>query len=460
MPASVFPTGVVRCQPEKCWPGFTIFQASLFEGNLVGAVLIDMNGRLVKQWKGLEGFPNKLLPGGYVMGSSGIRDPKIAYQDMLDLVQLDWEGRTLWKYEGLELVRDPGQAERWMARQHHDYQREGNPVGYYAPGQEPRLDSGRTLILVHRNISNPSISLHPLLDDVIVEVDWEGRITWEWSAAAHIEEMGFSEAARQCLARNPDVVTGGQGDWIHMNSISTLGPNRWYAAGDPRFHPDNIIWSSRQTCIMAIIERRSGHLVWKLGPEFTATPELRKLGTIIGQHHVHMIPRGLPGEGDVLLFDNGGSAGYGPPHANAPEGLNYYRRDYSRVIEINPLTLETVWQYPHFERPEAAMMANSQIYSKFISSAQRLLNGNTLITEGSAGRLLEVTSAHEIVWEYISPYYSPTRKINSVYRAYRAPADWVPQLDLETAVEIQPPDNGLLRLGTGITEIRKEQGKA
>ena len=25
---------------------------------------------------------------------------------------------------------------RWMARQHHDYQREGNPVGYYVPGME------------------------------------------------------------------------------------------------------------------------------------------------------------------------------------------------------------------------------------------------------------------------------------------------------------------------------------
>ena len=37
----------------------------------------------------------------------------------------------------------------------------------------------------------------------------------------------------------------------------------------------------------------------------------RKLGWIIGQHHAHIIPRGLPGEGNLLVFDNGGWAGYG-----------------------------------------------------------------------------------------------------------------------------------------------------
>jgi len=38
----------------------------------VGAVLIDMNGNVVKQWKDLQGFPNKLLPGGQVFGHLGV----------------------------------------------------------------------------------------------------------------------------------------------------------------------------------------------------------------------------------------------------------------------------------------------------------------------------------------------------------------------------------------------------
>ena len=45
-----------------------------------------------------------------------------------------------------------------MARYHHDFQREGSTTGYYAPGMEPKTDSGNTLVLAHRNARNPKIS--------------------------------------------------------------------------------------------------------------------------------------------------------------------------------------------------------------------------------------------------------------------------------------------------------------
>ena len=71
MSATIFPTGVTIYNPEKCWSGYTIFQAAER-----GALLIDMNGNEVRMWEGLQGFPNKMLPGGYVMGSLGERNPK------------------------------------------------------------------------------------------------------------------------------------------------------------------------------------------------------------------------------------------------------------------------------------------------------------------------------------------------------------------------------------------------
>jgi len=37
------------------------------------------------------------------------------------------------------------------------------------------------------------------------------------------------------------------------------------------------------------------------------------------------------------------------------------------------------------------------------SNAQRLPNGNTLITESDSGRLLEVTTQGDVVWEFINP---------------------------------------------------------
>jgi len=433
---SVYPTGVTIYDPSRAWSGFTIFQAAD-----VGALLIDMNGGEVQLWKNLQGFPNKLLPGGHVLGSTGRR--KIGFQDQIDLVQVDWDGRIVWRFSELERIADPGEAPRWMARQHHDYQREGNPVGYYVPGQEPLVDRGKTWLLVHENAKNPKISDKPLLDDKIVEVGWDGTILWEWRANEHFDELGFDEAAKDTLRRDPNVRadSSGLGDWLHINSLSVLGPNARYDAGDERFHPDNVIWSSREANIMAVVSRSTGKLVWTLGPRFDATEALVKLGWIIGQHHVHLISKGLPGAGNILVFDNGGWAGYGQPNPSSPTGRLNALRDYSRVLEIDPVTLAIVWQYTPKEAGFVQPLDSSRFYSPFISSAQRLPNGNTLITEGSDGRIMEVTPDHQVVWEYISPYWGSGRlSLNMVYRAYRAPYNWVPQRARPTEVPVKRLD--------------------
>jgi hypothetical protein len=346
---------------------------------------------------------------------------KYGYQDMVDLVEVDWDGNIVWKFAKYDLVKDPRQPPRWMARQHHDYQREGNPVGYYVPGMEAKA-GGRTLLLCHKNLKDSRISDKPLVDDTIIEVDNNGKITWEWVCSEHFEEMGFSARAKTTLARNPGMkpAGGGMGDWMHMNSMSTLGPNKHYDSGDARFHPDNIIWDGRQTDITAIIARKTGKIVWQIGPGFTATAPLRKIGQIIGQHHAHLIPRGLPGEGNILVFDNGGAAGYGAPNPGAPAGIDNARRDFSRVLEFDPVTLAIKWQYP----PPGPGM--NRLYSSFVSSAQRLPNGNTLITEGNGGRIIEVTAGQETVWEYVSPYTHRMLKFTLIYRAYRVPYDLAP----------------------------------
>ncbi|MBN2060372.1 MAG: aryl-sulfate sulfotransferase [Deltaproteobacteria bacterium] len=422
---SVFPTGTTIYDPDKCWNGYTVFQA-----REAGAAIIDMNGQVLQIWQGLQGFPNKLLPGGYVMGSTGLRSSKHGYQDQTDLVQVDWEGKIIWRFDHHELIKDPGQDPRWMARQHHDYQREGNPVGYFVPGMEPKPLEGNTIVLCHRNLYNTEISDKLLLDDVFLELDWEGNIIWEWVCSRHFDEFEFSEAARNTMARNPNFldIGVGFGDWMHINSMSFLGKNKWYESGDDRFHPDNIIFSGRQTNIIAIIERKSGKVVWKIGPDYDIRRELRDIGWIIGPHHAHIIPKGLPGEGNLMIFDNGGFAGYGVPNPGSSSGLNYALRDYSRVLEIDPISLKVIWQYSPAEA-DCAPPSNSYLfYSPLVSSAQRLPNGNTMITVGCGGIMIEVTPKHELVWEYISPYYAANRNTNLVYRAYRVPYDWVPQL--------------------------------
>jgi hypothetical protein len=58
-----------------------------------------------------------------------------------------------------------------------------------------------------------------------------------------------------------------------------------------------------------------------------------------------------------------------------------------------------------------------------ISGAERLPNGNTLICEGAKGRVFEVTATHEIVWEYVNPFFASNLRfgdrVNFVFRAHR-----------------------------------------
>ena len=112
---SIYPTGVTIYKPEKCWNGYNLVPT--IES---GALLFDMNGNEVRRWEQFHGFPNKLLPNGNLIGYSGDRNPKYGMQDGLDLVQVDYDGNIVWKFEKFEFVEDEGEEPRWMARTHHD----------------------------------------------------------------------------------------------------------------------------------------------------------------------------------------------------------------------------------------------------------------------------------------------------------------------------------------------------
>ena len=133
---------------------------------------------------------------------------------------------------------------------------------------------------------------------------------------------------------------------------------------------------------------------WKLGPPH------------INQQHD---PQPLA-NGNILIFDNGT---HRPDHP-VP---------HSRIIEINPANNEIVWKYQEQNL--------YYFFSPYISGAQRLPNGNTLICEGNFGRLFEVTSEGQLAWEYVNPHFnvppdSPnSAPSNSVFRAFRYTSDQV-----------------------------------
>ena len=429
---TVFPTGTTLYDPSKCDSGYTLFM-----GRQIGAILINMNGKVVRQWKDFMGMPCKMIKGGHILGSLAARDAAIASQDFADVTMIDWDGNVEWTFNKYDHVNDPDGIE-WAARQHHDYQMEGNPVGYPVPGQEVTTDFGKMLILTHKDVNKPKISPHQLLDDCLIEIDREGNILWEWSVIDHFNEFGFTEEQKNAMYRDPTMRPTGQGDLFHINCASYVGPNHWYDEGDERFNPQNIIMDSRECNIMFIVSHETGEIVWQVGPDFTKTPELRIFGTIVGPHHTHMIPKGLPGEGHIMVYDNGGWAGYGAPNQFSKTGLKVSRRDGSRVVEFDPTTLEIVWECKGEEIGATdAPFTTHYFYSPLTSDAQRLPNGNTFICEGTSGRFMEFTPDNELVWEYNYPRLGS----GLIYRAYRIPYDWVPQLPEQEEVAIERIDN-------------------
>ena len=428
---SVYPTGTTIYDPDRAWNGYTVLSPL----GTQAVVVIDMNGNVVKRWEGYNnsaGGPARVLPGGYVVAASGARPP---HQESLELVERDFSGKVIWQFSRQQQITMPDATTVWSARQHHDWQRESFPAGYYSPAATPAIEGGNTLILTHTDRKQPTVADVALEDDRLIEVSWTGDIVWEWVASDHIDELGFSTDARKAIKAASGVnAARGSFDWLHVNSATYVGPNRWFDQGDTRFTPNNVIISSREASLLAIVGR-DGSIVWRLGPDFTESKELRAIRQIIGQHHAHLIPKGLPGAGNLLVFDNGGASGYGFTNPIAPEGRGAFVRPTSRVLEINPVTLELVWSY-----------SNPRFFSTNISSAQRLLNGNTLVTAGAGGRMFEVTKEGAIVWEYMYPLFSGANSSNAVYRAYRIPYGWIPQIAMPREQRVTPPALGDFKL--------------
>lgn len=249
----------------------------------------------------------------------------------------DWNGRLTWAYA---LPRDEDLP-------HHDV---------------IRLANGHVLVLAQE---------HATRSDYLQEVDGDGRVVWEWWPRDHLDEH-FPDRDR------------GYRDPTHINSLFELGPNRWADAGDERFRPGNILLSARNLNTVFIVDRATGEIVWKHNDGLDY------------QHEAQMIPRGVLGEGLVVIFNNG------------YHDHNAYRSSEIRVV--NPLDGELVWSY-----------SAPTFYSSVAGTQQILPDGNVLVSSSEGGRVFEITPAGEKVWEWIPPYLP--------MRALRYAPDHCPQLE-------------------------------
>jgi hypothetical protein len=404
-------------------PGYTLF-APL---SSTTTHLIDECGRQVHSWPG-TGQPGNvvhLLEDGDLLRTENIGGNEFKMGGTGGRVmRLKWDGTVAWRYEYATSEH----------RQHHD---------------AIELPNGNVLLIAWEKKSaadavaagrNPSTVKTELWADTLIEIEPTGtsggKIVWEWHVWDHlIQDHDASKANYGQVGAKPervDVNYGGTGtDWNHINGVA------YNAALDQlvvSVHNLNEIWildHSTTTAEAASSKGgkhgKGGGLLYRWG-----NPAAYRAGTssdqvLFGQHDAHWIDAGLPGAGNILVFNNGmGRPGgkYSSIEQIAPPVDA--KGSYSMSGSVFGPTAPS-WHYQD-DPPQ-------DMYSSNISGAQRLANGNTLICSGANGIFSEVTAAGKEVWRYQNPVVagkplaqgekpSTMNGGASVFRAYRYSADY------------------------------------
>ena len=425
-------------------PGYVLFHPS--QGT--DTYLMNLDGDIVHKWNGdLNSLNSRLLDDGRIMRLD--RDPDFPVFDGGGqsgvLREYSWDGELLWDFEYA--------TEDYLT--HHDFEvmPNGNilAIAWESKTKEQAIAAGRNPDLT------PEAGIWP---DKIIEIAPQrpngGRIVWEWrlwdhlvqefdpgkanygkvsehprkvdiNAHAHIPEITAEQIEQMkkggMMTSNATVENRGS-DMTHVNSVSYNPELDQIVISSPHY---NEIWiidhGSTTKEASGSTGGRYGHggdLLYRWGCDANFGQGTPQDQILFGQHDARWIPEGFPGEGNLLVFNNDI---YHPnskfPHAFAALGAKNSIEisigdlaNYSAVHELKLpidqngayqlsdegtfISGESIWTY---------MAADTlSFYSPFVSGAHRLQNGNTFITEGSTGRLFEITPTGEIVWEYLNPY--------------------------------------------------------
>ncbi len=354
--------------------------------------LIDNCGRLVHSWQcsTRPGNTVYLEKDGTLYRAANVEDPQIQAGGGGGLIErYDWDNNLLWSYKY--------SSESFRA--HHDFQVMPNGNVLILAWEEKNIESA-----VNAGRITNVLTGSKLWPEHIVEIKPtglnSGELVWEWYLWDHlIQDNDPDKMNYGVVSENPGKIDinyirpGHDGpDWIHANSI------------DYNSELDQILLSSNCFDEIWVIDHNittseaagvQGDLLFRWG-----NPQTYRQGTdgdkqLFGQHSAHWIPQGLPDENKILIFNNG---------KGRPDDL------YSSVVKIEPIIHNGKYQIDSNNRflPitydwEYTANPPTNFYSRIVSGAQQLPNGNILIDDGIHGTFFEITNSGETVWKYINP---------------------------------------------------------
>jgi hypothetical protein len=214
----------------------------------------------------------------------------------------------------------------------------------------------------------------PILEDFISILDSGGTEKRRVSMLESLERSGFDDLWDPADAR--------MGDLFHTNTLEVLDGR--IAQDLPAFAAGNVLTSLLIPDLIAVVDLEQEKVVWAAKGSFKK------------QHDPKVLESGR-----LLLFDNRG------------------RLPHSRVIEFDPANPDTlVWEYSGSD--------DNPFMSFNCGTAERLPNGNTLITESDGGRAFEVTPEKETVWEFYNPHRAGDDRelIATLFELVRLPPDF------------------------------------
>ena len=318
--------------------------------------LLDMEGRTAHAWSGKE-----------ALGSRWYHGKLCKNGDLLVIVsggmlaRLDWDSNV-----------------KWIKRMdvHHDVDVSENGDIY-------------TLVSRERLVRRYGLPFY-ISDDCITVLSPDGEIT---------EEMPLFEALKERIPL-AELIRGFFRVWYYGPPLLRFRNKARYHLFCGRvpcsdiFHTNTVklidrdvegvcrkgdlLICPRKLNLIGIMDAKTKKLTWEWKGKGLQKP-----------HHPTMLENG-----NIVVFDNG------------------FHRKYSRVVEIDPRADRIVWQYKA-DPPES-------FFSSWGGSAQRLPNGNTLITESNECRVFEVTRDGEVVWEfYVPELKARAGEQSTIYRMMR-----------------------------------------
>ena len=396
--------GLIYCDGNIS-PGYTLFSPI----SSTTSYLIDEYGREVHRWESpgghRPGLSAYLLDDGDLLRTANLGNNQpgdfSAGGSAGKIERISWEGELEWSWT----------YSSQTYRSHHDIEPMPNGnilvIAWEEMSEQEVVQAGKDT----SGNSNKAVTSTTLWPDVILEIEPIGtddyNIVWKWRAWDHLiqdydsskDNFGIVEDHPELLDVNyMDAEGGASGgrDWMHCNGIDYNEALDQIAISCKNMNEVYIIDHSTTT------QEAAGHIGGDsgMGGDILyrwGNPEAYRAGdendqVLFAQHDVQWIEQGRENSGDLIVFNNGNGRDslyssvdiFTPPLVNGS-----YVKNVSEAF--GPVNTSWSWNI------------GTEMYAPSISGAERLPNGNTLVTYGTRGTFYEVDLTGEIVWKYISP---------------------------------------------------------